>query len=1183
MGCKIYSEMAHLKLNSLWERSSALAQMARGIMKQMKMQNFWQFDRLLSIFTGSRCFVLSLHLPSAKRGVQVLRTLLLALVCATGSYGEGLLVRTAALSVSGVSTQSYLHLIPLDDPKGGQNPLRLPAPFCTGEMRVTTLGKTVVLRLDYPNLEGPYHEPSVEQSYLMGVAVSPFYPVPNGRISSPRGWQLVDTALYPRPGDTGDLCVLLMSSATESNSTRGRLEVYNCDPLGAPYFSASPKTWPLHITPVGLCMLRDQANAAILGIDRAQGKSRLQFINLLTGIKIHEDRDLLIPRQQFGGVPHEIALSADGAYLFVLTSGYATDAPSGQAVSWVHVFDTTQLNEIGPPVDLVGVPTKGDRSLYPAADSTCWVASRTPGTDFGYVSNVGVWKGVPKLVSHVPIVGVNRSLRLAPAPTGNGLAVAWDEHMEIWNEGKPGAAPIAYPAPIGAVLWESRGVFLGEGGRIHKISPATGESFFTVQLQSGQVTGLILAPTVAGQRRDTDRHGVSDVLEAGFEASPTLRDRDGAQIPHTLDPAPVTASPRFSVPARVTFRGEAVGHELRTVVLDTPYGKGRKWWLNYDDSSMPWLRIYPLKGVLPDSVFLGIDPAVYQPLLPVFTSGKVSFHLEGEYPGMEASGSPANIDVRITPVKSRLRRILWILSQDAPTLSVRSTRNPHELGAVVGLLSGPPHHFTHQEVTGPIETSLHRYAIIALETRAAAQGAMTRHVILDYVAQGGALLLIGQYDTELDSSSLARWLAPVGVRISPNENVSGRFESRSDHELCRFWKNLDVRDGCGVYVDRKASILVPVSDSSELSVFSQFAYGLGRIVVLAASTPLERASIHTGVGRAFASSLFEWLARSRKEIDDQDGDGLPDGLEDSNNNGIRDPGETDHLSADTDEDGIPDGFEDINRNGQLDDGETSPLNRDSDGDGIADGADARPLPPVDAPVIVSLEPNVGPAEGGTLVILEGRNFTADTSVWFGERRSTVRRASATRLVVVAPPAPDSADTQVGLSVMNADTESKTTLPKGFRYGPLSVARLSLVAQNAYELEPGIYAGRAHLRIRSSRSPLGGATLIIQGRPKEMFLTMKLVWSEDPRDQVDGLRGTELTSSSLRINLAPGIDARTGQNLALIEWTAVEDAKVPSIQLIIKDAQVAGPNGTFLATQSIQAVVHLSGPVRLYAP
>ena len=65
---------------------------------------------------------------------------------------------------------------------------------------------------------------------------------------------------------------------------------------------------------------------------------------------------------------------------------------------------------------------------------------------------------------------------------------------------------------------------------------------------------------------------------------------------------------------------------------------------------------------------------------------------------------------------------------------------------------------------------------------------------------------------------------------------------------------------------------------------------------------------------------------------DTDGDGLTDFLE--NNSPCLDPN-----GADTDDDGIMDGSEDANLNGVVDTGETDPCNRDTDGDGIQDGTE----------------------------------------------------------------------------------------------------------------------------------------------------------------------------------------------------------------------------------------------------
>jgi len=72
-------------------------------------------------------------------------------------------------------------------------------------------------------------------------------------------------------------------------------------------------------------------------------------------------------------------------------------------------------------------------------------------------------------------------------------------------------------------------------------------------------------------------------------------------------------------------------------------------------------------------------------------------------------------------------------------------------------------------------------------------------------------------------------------------------------------------------------------------------------------------------------------SRTRWDVPDTDGDGLLDGQEDINRNGIHDPGETNASNPDTDGDRVPDGKE-------ASDG-TDPTHPDTDGDGLWDGLD----------------------------------------------------------------------------------------------------------------------------------------------------------------------------------------------------------------------------------------------------
>jgi hypothetical protein len=68
----------------------------------------------------------------------------------------------------------------------------------------------------------------------------------------------------------------------------------------------------------------------------------------------------------------------------------------------------------------------------------------------------------------------------------------------------------------------------------------------------------------------------------------------------------------------------------------------------------------------------------------------------------------------------------------------------------------------------------------------------------------------------------------------------------------------------------------------------------------------------------------------------QAGDSDGDGIENDVEAGVfcLDP-----LDADSDDDGILDGDEDVNHDGILDEGETDPYDIDSDGDGIQDGTE----------------------------------------------------------------------------------------------------------------------------------------------------------------------------------------------------------------------------------------------------
>ncbi|MBI5508179.1 MAG: hypothetical protein HY903_05450 [Deltaproteobacteria bacterium] len=92
-------------------------------------------------------------------------------------------------------------------------------------------------------------------------------------------------------------------------------------------------------------------------------------------------------------------------------------------------------------------------------------------------------------------------------------------------------------------------------------------------------------------------------------------------------------------------------------------------------------------------------------------------------------------------------------------------------------------------------------------------------------------------------------------------------------------------------------------------------------------------------GDCIADTLETAHGNSDPTKPDTDGDGVGDGCEDRNQDGVRQSSEMDPQRTDTDSDLIPDGLEDANHNGRFDAGETSALRADTDFDGIADGTE----------------------------------------------------------------------------------------------------------------------------------------------------------------------------------------------------------------------------------------------------
>lgn len=171
-------------------------------------------------------------------------------------------------------------------------------------------------------------------------------------------------------------------------------------------------------------------------------------------------------------------------------------------------------------------------------------------------------------------------------------------------------------------------------------------------------------------------------------------------------------------------------------------------------------------------------------------------------------------------------------------------------------------------------------------------GAYGGHAIFDSVRlEYGTGLYLARYD----STGTALWAKTIGGSsgIFPNENLA---------------------------VFRSGSLLIAGGFQSNSRVFGP-------------GDPAQTALAFNGGNTDIFLVRYDPVNTRYVQIDygtDVDGDGLVAGLEATLG--------TSPTDMDTDDDGIPDGLEDVNKNGVWDSGETNALDPDSDGDGLCDGA-----------------------------------------------------------------------------------------------------------------------------------------------------------------------------------------------------------------------------------------------------
>jgi len=993
---------------------------------------------------------------------------------------QRLIVVSQGLSAAREAAKIYVHSVAMHRPAPLPGVQALEGGELTGPLLLTPDYSHAIVGVTASGITGSREDINT-RTFISDFSTQPFERLLEVRRRSEIGWKERSAGIFNDPGKTGDSLVLLGWKEVPSDAPQGKVELLPWPPPKNKRLARPAIRWNLPGKPLDAVLLGDNDLVVALYARGSAGEPALMIGNSHTGQLQQENIRFCSLELTPESHPAGMALSRDKKWLFVAVTGFSLSTPAGETASWVYALNTTTFAPLGDPVEIAGIAQPGSSALCPAMETGVWIATRTRGTDFAQATFAAVENDAFLQKVEYAVAGVSQQFHLTVSPDGQDIAAALDNRLEIWPKGVRGDHSVDYEDPIRVMRWTGEGLFLGEGNRLHAVDVSNAKSLNFMALQSGWVADIALIPSAFVIPSDADADSLTDSEEVRIGSSPDDPDSDHDGLPDGSDPDSTAPTPWLETRPLVEFREDAMGREIQTLRIHIHNGESAPWQIAFNQKSLPWLRISPLSGQGPGYVYMGVDPARYSPAQA--TGGELQVKLSPKE--ARTAWNTGLIRVSVTPGRPAPDTILWIWPDERQE-SLRDPSDPRKLRALADMLAGPPYYFAHREASSPYHESLDRYAVVVLNAAAAAQGALTRQAVLDYVAQGGSLLFLGQYLENERMRGLAQWLSPLAIRIYTGIEVNGRFEVAGEKRLVRYWRDFLITKGCAIGAE-KGYALEPGGVTGVGAVFVAREYGLGRIALIAAPTPLQSDALRGEDERTFAGKLFSWLANARREYSDSDEDGLPDGTEDNNDNGNADPGETDYRNPDTDGDGLPDGVEDANRNGSVDDGETDPRNPDSDSDGILDGADSKPCPIFGSPVLFSITPAV-PAEGGRLLMVSGANLTSDSEFWFGDRKAPWSRTiGGDQAWVIVP---DSGEDEGGIVPVKVKAGGGTlegTLPGGYQYAPRSRVRFLFQPTMPPKLTDKMYTGELALRYETPDGvSLGRAALLVHNAPQQGF-------------------------------------------------------------------------------------------------
>lgn len=820
--------------------------------------------------------------------------------------------------------------------------------------------------------------------------------------------------------------------------------VYKNGNRGTLAYTASNRDISLPLSNIPAAAAQGYNSESIIVIARNQetGDFGLQWCDTTGTRSIHRTKPTVSTGNHFEVTLDHHVVTRDGTRLILGFSGYELGGADGDRHAWIEMWDLKTREFLAQSESLEGTWPINTRPIVTGGQDVLWTLTHTPGRGFVYAAQLELDQQSASTVSLISISGVHETPHMVlsdhPA-TINHLAIAVDEAILIHDEKQERYARIETPSNVAALSWIGDALYAGVGNNVLQFRP-DGSILHQLPLATGIVRSIQRPPFSIGT------------------------------LP-TISPTPQR------IPRILEFQEERIGVESyalpnysRSQVIEIP----------------PWITI----GESGDGFLsLSVDPTYSAANTP----SVAQLALRDETGG---TASETRITVRVRSSDRAEPSLLWIRNPDAIPRSVFDQSSRFSM--LINHLSRYPNMFRHDELASSRMIDLSQFTGLVFTSALASHGILTRQEILDYLTHGGTIYYLATaHDREGDIGQ-PRWLEAVGLRADASTPISGTFNSPASIGMLRHADEIEFKRGTRLAAVDPRVRLIPLAQDDSGAVIATGTYGLGRVIALASSTPLENQALREPRGQRFVEELFASMRDFHATRDDADNDGIPDDIEDRNGNGIQDPGETNHLNPDSDGDGIIDGLEDFNRNGFVDELETQTLLADTDSDGIPDPADPQPIPPTGTPYIASIEPDTMPAEASRSVLITGRNFAPDSEVWFGPVQAPgFRVLSPAQLEAVVPPQLNETPDMVTVRIVNSGTENAAEIGNAFTYAKPTPAKITLRSLNTIRKVYGVYDIVAQAAIDPVDVRLNIIKLVLETDPPTVANNIKITRAPDP--------------------------------------------------------------------------------------